>query len=260
MSYEDRKRKAIRYLEEAGFVTFKDLSNMLNVSEMTVRRDVRKLENERIINRKYKGIELIKGYNSIITSTLDTNVSIHHNYDNDDNYKIVQEIAKKMISYKNIFLDTGKLNIELAKYVAANEKDFNSKDFITSDIEITSILGDVNLNVYIVSGKVMKNYVNIVDSISSQFLNNIIFDLLILSPAAIDIDFGLSEYNIYDASTKKLLINRSNNILLLVKPNAFDKKALYKIANLDDKFSCIAMREEEKTFSKYEGIINIVYI
>ena len=79
MSYEDRKRKAIRYLEEAGFVTFKDLSNMLNVSEMTVRRDVRKLENERIINRKYKGIELIKGYNSIITSTLDTNVSIHHN-------------------------------------------------------------------------------------------------------------------------------------------------------------------------------------
>ena len=101
MSYESRKLKIIEYLKKAGFVTFKDLSNILNVSEMTVRRDVKNLENEHIVNRKYKGIELNKEYNSTVTPTLNTNVTVYRNYDNDVNYKIVEETARSDIYKMN---------------------------------------------------------------------------------------------------------------------------------------------------------------
>jgi len=57
--------------------TFKELSNILNVSEMTVRRDVKNLENEHLVNRKYKGIELNKDNNSISTSILNTDVNFY---------------------------------------------------------------------------------------------------------------------------------------------------------------------------------------
>jgi DeoR/GlpR family transcriptional regulator of sugar metabolism len=261
MSYEDRKEKIIEYLKNNRFVTFKDLSNMLNVSEMTIRRDILKLEKERLINRKYKGIELNREYNSTITSTLDYSVNNKHYNDVGNNSDIIiNEVAKKLMLYKNIFIDSGDLNLELSKHIALNWNNYRSLDFITSNIEIARILGNTSLNVYMICGKVIKNNISIADSLCNQLSNNIIIDLLILEPIAVDIEFGLSEYNICDATNKKLLINRSNNILLLFKPNNFDKKALYKITNIDNRFFCIVLREEIKILSKYEKTMNIEYI
>ncbi|MDY6821707.1 MAG: DeoR/GlpR family DNA-binding transcription regulator [Deferribacterota bacterium] len=260
MGYEDRKDKIIEYLKSVKFATFKELSNILNVSEMTVRRDVKNLEDENLVNRKYKGIELNRGNNLTNTSILNTNVNIYHNYVNDVNYKIIEETTRKIISYRNIFLVSGNLNLELAKFIEVNYKKFKSIDFITSDIKIASILGNANLNVFIISGKVNKNNINIIEGISSQFLDNIIIDLLILEPEAIDKDFGISDNNIFNANNKKILIDRSKNILLLTQPNNFDKRALYKIIDLDNRFSCITAHDSTKTLFRYEDIISITYV
>jgi len=102
--------------------------------------------------------------------------------------------------------------------------------------------------------------INIIESISRYFLDNIIIDLLILEPEAIDENFGISDNNIFNANNIKLLIDRSKNILLLTQPNNFDKKALYKIVDLDNRFSCITAYDSTKTLSKYEDIISIEFV
>jgi len=47
---------------------------------------------------------------------------------------------------------------------------------------------------------VKKNNINIIESISRYFLDNIIIDLLILEPEAIDENFGISDNNIFNAN------------------------------------------------------------
>ena len=54
----NRKKKIIEILEKKGEVTVKELSNIFNVSEMTIYRDVKALEKEGFIKRKHGSILL----------------------------------------------------------------------------------------------------------------------------------------------------------------------------------------------------------
>ncbi len=54
----DRKKKIVEILKEKGEATVKELSNIFNVSEMTIYRDIKYLEKEGIIKRKHGSVLL----------------------------------------------------------------------------------------------------------------------------------------------------------------------------------------------------------
>ncbi len=54
----DRKKKILEILEEKGEVTVKELSNVFNVSEMTIYRDIKQLEKQGLIKRKHGSVLL----------------------------------------------------------------------------------------------------------------------------------------------------------------------------------------------------------
>ncbi len=54
----DRRKKILEILEEKGEATVKELSNIFNVSEMTIYRDVKLLEKEGLIKRKHGSVLL----------------------------------------------------------------------------------------------------------------------------------------------------------------------------------------------------------
>jgi len=60
MSPEKKKRlkKIIHFLNQKDEVTVKEIARSLNVSEMTIRRDLNDLENEKIIKRTHGGAVL----------------------------------------------------------------------------------------------------------------------------------------------------------------------------------------------------------
>jgi len=56
----DRKKKILEILKEKGKISVKELSKIFKVSEMTIYRDVRELEKEKKVKRKYGLIILNK--------------------------------------------------------------------------------------------------------------------------------------------------------------------------------------------------------
>lgn len=55
---EERRRMILEYLENNGRVSVKNLSEQLNVSEVTIRQDLRALESEGLLERTYGGAML----------------------------------------------------------------------------------------------------------------------------------------------------------------------------------------------------------
>ncbi|MCS7204374.1 MAG: DeoR family transcriptional regulator [Leptospiraceae bacterium] len=55
---ENRKASILEILKEKKVTTAKDLSKMLNVSEMTIYRDIRELSNEGFIDKKHGSIKI----------------------------------------------------------------------------------------------------------------------------------------------------------------------------------------------------------
>jgi len=55
MAKEERHKQIIRLVDEQGYLSVTDLSQLLNVSEMTIRRDLAQLDEQQRINRTFGG-------------------------------------------------------------------------------------------------------------------------------------------------------------------------------------------------------------
>jgi len=56
MTNRDRLEQIVHFVEEQGFVSVKELSELCGVSEMTIRRDLQRLDEEKRVRRTYGGV------------------------------------------------------------------------------------------------------------------------------------------------------------------------------------------------------------
>lgn len=107
-----RRESIGKYIQEKGAVTVKELSTLFpNVSQMTIHRDLEKLEQEGMINRTRGGAVAVVQGSSPIEIKLEARMQT--------NMKAKREIAKKALQLiepgSAIFMDAGTSSIALAQ-------------------------------------------------------------------------------------------------------------------------------------------------
>ena len=66
MADRDRLQRIVDLVDERGFVTVRELSELMAVSEMTIRRDLGKLEQQRRLKKTYGGATSLKSISAPI--------------------------------------------------------------------------------------------------------------------------------------------------------------------------------------------------
>ena len=130
MLAEERISKIIEIIKNKGAVRVDELARQLDVSLMTVRRDLEKLKNEGILERCHGGAILKKEVSYSEKSTLQIDTKI----------KIAQRCAKMVRRGNTVFLDAGTTTFEIAKLIC----DIPSITIVTNDIEIARFLIGTN--------------------------------------------------------------------------------------------------------------------
>ncbi|WP_322006652.1 DeoR family transcriptional regulator [Clostridium butyricum] len=90
MLKEERHRSIVNLLQEKGIIKVKDITNLMNVTEMTVRRDLQELENKGVLQRIHGGAQLS---NSLILTELS-----HYEKQN-INIDSKKDIARKIANF-----------------------------------------------------------------------------------------------------------------------------------------------------------------
>ena len=128
MLKEERHRSIVNLLQEKGIIKVKDITNLMNVTEMTVRRDLQELENKGVLQRIHGGAQLS---NSLILTELS-----HYEKQN-INIDSKKDIARKIANFINngdlIFLGIGTtielvyefINVDYLKIVTNSLHIFN---------------------------------------------------------------------------------------------------------------------------------------
>lgn len=112
MTNNERLNDILDYLKRQNFATVRELSNSLGVSEMTVRRDLAKLEKERIIQLYHGGVSLNDNGNySNISNYL---ICSEINKRKDCKERIARKAASLIDPYDSILVDTGSTTEYLA--------------------------------------------------------------------------------------------------------------------------------------------------
>jgi len=236
MFAKERLLKIIELISETGSVQVEELAQVLDVSLMTIRRDLEKLKQEGRIDRCHGGAIIKREIPYIEKRTLETSEK--------------QKIAEKCVEFVKkgnaIYLDAGTTTYEIAKLI----KDISALTVITNDIEIAKLLLTTNVNLIICGGTIQKSTGSMVGALANQMMEDIRIDIAFLGAMSIDDQYNVLTPTLDKAVMKRTICKNAKQKYLVVDSSKFGKQALIKINHLSDYTAVITNKkfnlEEDK--------------
>ena len=231
----DRQNTEIELINRFNFLSIKQLAAKLNVSEMTVRRDVNLLSSSNLVQQVYGGVASIKSKES------DTKYAFSQELTKN---KIVKDrITNKALELLNdndvIFLDSG---TTVQSFVEKFSED-STYTLISSSFNTLDIIVKLPLCTVITPGGVYSKKPNMFYNPSSEeFFQKYRANKCFIGATGFDIDLGLTCSYLEDAPIKQAMIEASQEKILLIDSSKFNKVSTCMFAKVDT-FSTIITDE-----------------
>ncbi|SFB01536.1 transcriptional regulator, DeoR family [Lentibacillus halodurans] len=207
-----------------GKIDIEDLSKQLNVSSMTIRRDLKELENENKVIRTHGG--------AISPDSLITEVPYSSKKGKNINEK--RSIALRASSIikqgSTIILDSGTTTLELAKLLKSRD----DLTIVTNDIKIAGELVSSLNKVIVTGGEMQKELGTLFGAVTQQILKVIHADLFFLGAHAVDINHGVTAPTFDKSLIKQMMIDASQETWLLADYSKFSKRAFSSVCSFSD--------------------------
>ncbi len=221
----ERKNEIIAKLHEEKKVVVSELSQLFNVTEETIRRDLEKIEKEGLAKKTYGGAIL----NESLNVDLPYNVRMKTNV---SGKKYIGELIGAMINDgDHLILDAS----STALFVAQNIKNKKNITVITNSIEIILELADrKGWKVMLTGGEVKDTSLALVGYQAERMIQSYHVDLSIFSCKGFDAVKGLTDSNENDAQIKKALLQSAKKNILAIDHSKFDKVSFTNICDISE--------------------------
>jgi len=217
-----RQQEIIKILSENKVENITSLSKILGVSEMTIRRDLDKLE---------KGGDAIRIYGGAKIRTKNV-------YEPSIGERLMQNIReKKAIGMKAAeFIEDGDVVAfdasTTALEVANNIKNHKELTVITNNIALAIELSEnKDITIILLGGMVRKSSLSLVGSWLPKMLKYINIDKFFISSSSLSFKEGLTDATIEEVEAKKAIIDRSAEIFIIADHTKINKVSAFHVCN-----------------------------
>ncbi|MDX7990890.1 DeoR/GlpR family DNA-binding transcription regulator [Xenorhabdus littoralis] len=228
MSPPERRDFIYRHLHEHRTVSISTLVTLINVSHMTVRRDIRILEEEGKVISISGGIQL----NDALRQELpwSEKALLHHRHK-----RIIGKYAASLVEDGQVvYLDAGTTTFEIAQILAER---FNLT-IVTNDFSITQyLIGKPQLNLFHTGGQVDKRNYSCVGKSAAMVLRALNIDIAFISTSSWDFEHGISTPHEEKVLVKQALLEVSRRKILVSDSSKYGKYGMFRIcplSNLND--------------------------
>lgn len=225
MFIEERHQEIAEQIKSNGKITVAEITKKYGISDESARRDLRLLEQKGICKRTHGG------------AICPQQVSVRPPVDRDfskmpifDNYR---EIARKAVEqireHDVIYLTGGSFGHIMVSFLP---KGFHYTVVVNS-VEIGKELRPFeNIDVYVAGGK-MRQSGSLTDSLATEFVSRIHFDLCFITGAGLTADFGLSNGTDETASFQRTVIKNSRKRCLLIPSSKIGANSFIKVCEAE---------------------------
>ena len=223
MNIDERKNKILELLKENGIVKVSALSELLGISEVSIRNYLADMENKGLLTRVHGGaISSYKPYCSMnFNQRLETNQSAKEN--------IAKKISEMIEQNDTVMLNSGTTTLLVFRMLPV---DYNL-NIVTNSISIAlEASANPNYNVTLVGGSVNSKYQFTYGSDASEQLKNYHANKLILSVDGIDLEGGFSTYYAEEAQLDRIMIAQSDVCIIAADQSKFRRNAFVRISDL----------------------------
>lgn len=240
-----RRQKILDLITEDGMAKVANLSQIFKISEVTIRQDLAKLEEDGFVIREHGGAYL-KSLPSQVQST-----SFQHMENMDKKECIGKKAAEFIEEGDSIILDSGTTTTEIAKNLT-NHKNLT---VVTNAVNVPLVIGgQPGIAVLLTSGEFKAPTLSLTGQKAADFFENLHVDKLFLATAGITLRAGLTYPSLSDLPVKKAMIDAANSVYLVADSSKVGVQALASLGALslinylitDDGMSIENRKEFEK--------------
>lgn len=223
---EQRRNAIVEFINEKGNISFSQLEKKFpNVSQMTLRTDLKFLDDAKKIVRIHggaKSVEVVLGTDDYIGRRAVRNV--------EEKEKIAEKAIPFIKPNTTIFLDSGSTTTALAK----NWPDQPNYIFTSSIACVMELSKLQHPTVFVPGGELNKYSMSVCGVKAIESVKAVNFDLAFLGVTGFSADVGYSCGVLMESYLKQAVIQQSAEKIVLMDSSKIDKKSTFQICQLEE--------------------------
>lgn len=225
MTKEERQAIILDMLTHQDSILVTDLSEHLNVSSVTIRKDLTELEMKKKLYRNHGKAILIDPYSE------NKNVSEKERLSVEEKRLIGAKAASLITPRDSIIIASGTTVHALARNISTTDK----LTVITASLEVARILAnDTNIDIIQLGGMLRHSSLSVVGQFAETVLSDFACSKLFLGVDGIDLDFGITTTDMMEASLNRVMIQTAQKTIVLADSSKFGRRGFSKIADMKD--------------------------
>lgn len=219
----ERRKYILDLIEERNSISIGELCHTLGVSDMTIRRDLRSLSNAGLLERVHGGALLRRG------SSYEPPYAVRMAENIEKKEVIGRRAAALVKDGDSIALDIGTTTVELAKCL----RGASNLTVVTASVHIANVLNEApNLRLILAGGILRKQELSLIGHIAERTFRDFHVDKAFVGVGGLDIQDGLTEYNVEDMLVKKAMIDNADQVIVVADSSKLCKTCFASIAPL----------------------------
>lgn len=206
MALNQRRMSILNLIREDGHAKVQKLSEIFDVSEVTIRQDLEALEKAGYVQREYGGA-FLKEFDSFAKTGM-----LFNQTNMDAKREIAQKALKLIEEGDTIILDSGSTATELARLLV----NFNNLTVITNALNIAYILGsNPRINLIVSGGDFKAPTLSLTGELAANVFKSFHVKTCFLATAGISKDLQLTYPSLSDLVVKSAMIRSAENVYLI---------------------------------------------
>ncbi|MFN3228751.1 MAG: DeoR/GlpR family DNA-binding transcription regulator [Asticcacaulis sp.] len=233
MNQSSRHAEILDILEVQQSCSIAELAQRFDVSEETIRRDIRQLETAGRVYKVHGGVRLPN-------NVFEAPYRIRTN-DNAALKRIIGLSAAEMVQDgMTLLIDSGTTCFWLSKALTRAR----NLSIVTNAIEVArEMVGRNNARIYFAGGEVSPDYCSSFGPETQAFMKMFTPEIAFLSIGAIDTERGLLDYHLAEADLKRAVAPLAKKVVLLADHTKFNRQGLIRALDFNQIHVLVTDRE-----------------
>lgn len=236
MLTRQRKELLLARLHKDGQIVAKSLSEELGLSEDTIRRDLRELASEGLLQRVHGG--------ALPASPAMGDFAQRQQISSDAKPAIARAAASMIEPGQVIFIDGGTTAVQLAR---ALPPDLHCTVVTHSPSVAVELAGHAHIDVILIGGRLFKHSIVAMGPSALEAIAQIRTDIYFMGVCSLHPQSGISTGDFDEAGIKRAISNMAQRTVVLASPEKLDTASPYQIAPLSQISAIIVNRDVPET-------------
>lgn len=231
-----RKQFLIEKLRQEGRLVARDLAQELGLSDDTVRRDLREMARDGLLQRVHGG--------ALPASPATGNLAARRTIAPDDKQAIGRAAARLVQPGQVVFVDGGTTAVQLVRQF---DPHLRATIVTHSPVIACELLPFDQIEVILLGGRLMRHSMVALGAATVEAIGRLRADLYFMGVCSLHPDVGLSTGDFEEAAIKRALCAAAAETIVLASPEKLATAAPFQVVGLHDIDGIVALRDTAET-------------